>query len=321
MSEYLLRRFLLIFPLLIGITFLDFVFINLAPGDPINAMIDPMEMTFMSKEEIQARRAELGLDKPLLVRYASWVKELARGNLGYSIMFKNSVAKLIRDTVGNTITLMAWALVTSIIVGIVLGIISALRPYTKLDYALTAFAFTGVAMPGFFFGLALIYLISLRAGLLPTSGLVTPGAPSSVLDSAQHLFLPVAALAYEGIASIMRYTRGSMLEVLHQEYITTARAKGLREPHVILRHGLVNAMLPVITIIGLRLPALFGGSVIIESIFSLPGMGKLMVDATNFRDYPLIMGGLLISALLVLLSNLLADISYAVADPRIRYQT
>ncbi|MSP14004.1 MAG: ABC transporter permease [Chloroflexi bacterium] len=321
MSEYLLRRFLLIFPLIIGITFLDFIFINLAPGDPINAMIDPMVMTFMSKEEVQARRAELGLDKPLVVRYVSWVKELAQGNLGYSIMFKNSVAKLIRGSVGNTITLMVWALITSVVVGIVLGIISALRPYTKLDYALTAFAFTGVAMPGFFFGLALIYLVSLKAGLLPTSGLVTPGLPPSVWDSAQHLILPVAALAYEGIASIMRYTRGSMLEVLHQDYITTARAKGLREPRVILRHGFVNAMLPVITIIGLRLPSLFAGSVIIETIFSLPGMGKLMVDATSFRDYPLIMGGLLISALLVLLSNLVADISYAVADPRIRYQS
>jgi peptide/nickel transport system permease protein len=200
-----------------------------------------------------------------------------------------------------------------------MGMISALRPYSRLDYALTAFAFSGTAMPGFFLGLLLIYVVSLKLGLLPTGGITTPGV-TSWADRLQHMILPVAALSYETLAGLMRYTRASMLEVLHQEYVTTARAKGLRERAVIVRHALRNALLPIITIIGLRMPALIGGSVLIETVFNYPGIGLTMVSATKGLDYPLLMGGVLVTGVVVLLSNLLVDVAYGVADPRIRYE-
>jgi peptide/nickel transport system permease protein len=201
----------------------------------------------------------------------------------------------------------------------VMGMISALRPYSKLDYALTAFAFSGTAMPGFFLGLLLIYVISLKMGLLPTGGITTPGV-TSLVDRLQHMILPVIALSYETLAGLMRYTRASMLEVLHQEFVITARAKGLTKQTVIVQHALRNALLPIITILGLRIPALIGGSVLIETVFNYPGIGLTMVNATKGLDYPLLMGGVLVTGVVVLLSNVVADLAYGAADPRIRYE-
>jgi peptide/nickel transport system permease protein len=318
--HYLARRVVLIVPLLLGITFLNFVLINLAPGDPITAMLDPMEVSSLSEAEIEAKREALGLDDPLPVRYALWLKELATGNLGHSIKFKRPVAEMIAERVGNTIRLTIVSLLIAVLVGVALGVLSAVRPYSLLDYGATAFAFVGVAMPGFFFALLLIYVFSLRIGILPTSGMTTPGADPSLLDRAKHMVLPVVALAYGDIGSLLRYTRGSMLETLHQDYVTTGRAKGLPEYRVILRHAFGNALIPLITVIGLHLPALVGGAFIIEAIFNWPGMGTLMLSAVTARDYTLLMGGLLVIGLLVLVSNLLADVAYAVADPRIRYR-
>ncbi|MEZ4865092.1 MAG: ABC transporter permease [Caldilineaceae bacterium] len=317
MGQYILRRLILIPILLLGITAIDFTFINLAPGDPITAMLDPAEMRQMTDEDIARRRAALGLDQPIPVRYLLWVKEVATGNLGHSYIKAQPVARLMRDGIRNTITLMIFSLIFTTIVGVLLGIISALYPYSWLDYTLTALSFSGVAMPSFFFALILIFVGALWLGWFPTSGLITPGAPSSLSDRFMHMVLPLIALSIGGTASLLRYTRSSMLEVLQEEYITTARAKGLSARIINVRHAFKNAALPIITILGLQIPGLFGGAVIIETIFSIPGIGSTMVEATGNSDYPVMMGGILLSGITVLVSNLLADVAYAFADPRI----
>ena len=227
---------------------------------------------------------------------------------------------MILRALGNSMPVMIFALLISTIAGITLGIVSALKPYSLLDSVLTTFAFAGVAVPGFFFALLLIYAVAIRMDILPTGGVTTPGVEPSFGDRLSHIILPGIALAYETTGSLLRYTRSSLLEVLHQDYMTTARAKGLVEHIVVLRHGLRNALLPIITILGLRLPSMFGGAVLIETVFNYPGVGLTMVHATRMHDYPLLMGGVLMTAVLVLLSNLLADLSYTVADPRIRYE-
>ena len=319
MREYVFRRLLLIPVLLLGITVIDFVFINMAPGDPVTAMLDPQDVRRMSQADIQARREALGLNRPAHIRYLLWLKELSKGNLGHSMIQSRPVAQLVVEGVKNTFLLMVLSLIVGTGLGISLGILSALRPYSHVDYFLTALAFTGVAMPSFFLALILILVGAVELRWFPTSGIITPGVPPSLLDRLRHLVLPVMAISFGGMASILRYTRSSMLEVLGQEYIVAARAKGLSDLNVIGRHAFKNALLPIITILGLSLPTLFGGSVIIETLFNIPGIGSLMVNALNARDYPVMMGGILLSGLLILCSNLLADIAYALADPRIRY--
>ncbi|MBX3010005.1 MAG: ABC transporter permease [Caldilineaceae bacterium] len=317
MGQYILRRLLLIPILLLGITAIDFIFINMAPGDPITAMLDPAEMRMMTQADIDRRRAALGLDQPVLVRYFLWLKELSTGNLGHSYIKAQPVSRLMIDGIKNTILLMGLSLVVTTMVGVALGIISALKPYSWVDYTLTALSFSGVAMPSFFFALILIFLGALKLGWFPTSGLITPGVPYSLMDQLRHMVLPLIALSIGGTASLLRYTRSSMLEVLQEEYITTARAKGLSTAMINVRHAFKNAALPIITILGLQIPGLFGGAVIIETIFSIPGIGSTMVEAMGKSDYPVMMGGILLSGITVLFSNLLADVAYAFADPRI----
>jgi peptide/nickel transport system permease protein len=320
MSPYIIRRLTLVIPLLLGITIINYAIYALAPGDPVSAMINPMEAHEWSAEDMQKARARLGLDKPIPVRYALWLKEAVRGNLGYSVRTGLSVSETMVRGISNTFTLIALSMLLSSVGGVVLGILSALRPYSVLDYALTAFAFAGASMPGFFLALLLVYFVSLGLGILPTGGISTPGAPPSFLNRLEHMVLPVLALTYEGLGSLLRFTRAGMLEVLSQEYVTAARSKGLMERAVIGRHAFRNALLPLITVLGLRLPSLFGGALLIEFVFNYPGIGSIMVDATRQRDYPLVMGGVLVTAIAVLIANLIADISYGVADPRIRYE-
>jgi peptide/nickel transport system permease protein len=320
MSTYVLRRILLVFPILLGVTIINYTIFALAPGDPVSAMIDPFELSQMTAEDLQEAREALGLNKPVPIRYLLWLGQAIQGNLGYSIWFNTPVFEVMLRALGNSMPVMIFALLISTIAGITLGIVSALKPYSLLDSVLTTFAFAGVAVPGFFFALLLIYAVAIRMDILPTGGVTTPGVEPSFGDRLSHIILPGIALAYETTGSLLRYTRSSLLEVLHQDYMTTARAKGLVEHIVILRHGLRNALLPIITILGLRLPSMFGGAVLIETVFNYPGVGLTMVHATRMHDYPLLMGGVLMTAVLVLLSNLLADLSYTVADPRIRYE-
>ena len=318
MSAYVLRRLALLPILLLGITMINFAVFTLSPGDPIISMVDPTEMTSLTPEQVEARREALGLNQPIPVRYVLWLKETLTGNLGHSIQQTIPVSQVLRAGIGNTLLLLLMVMVIETIGGVALGFIAALKPYTKLDYVLTTLAFAGASIPGFFLGLILIYLGALRLGWLPTGGISTVGQ-SSITDRLEHMILPAIALSVDGFGGIMRYTRSALLEVFKQDFITTARAKGLRERTVILGHAFRNASLPLITVTGLRLPTLLGGAVLIETVFNYPGIGLAMVRATTMRDYPVLMGGVLFSAAAVLLASLIADLAYAWADPRIRY--
>jgi peptide/nickel transport system permease protein len=318
MSQYVLRRILLIPVLLLGITMLDFAFINLTPGDPVAAFVDPNELHMMDPAQIEARKEQLGLNKPLPVRYVNWVGDLAQGDLGRSIIKSQPVSRMMINGLKNTALLMSLALVVSAVIGIVFGIISAIKQHTWVDYTLTTVAFVGVGMPSFFFALILILFGALKFGWFPTSGIVTPG-DGSLPDRMRHLVLPLIALAITGSGSVMRYMRSSLIEVLNEDYVTTARSKGLKSSTVVMRRAVRNALLTIITVLGLRIPPLFSGAVIIESIFSIPGIGSTLVEAMKTKDYPVIMGGVLMTGVLVLVSSLVADLLYAVADPRIRY--
>jgi peptide/nickel transport system permease protein len=315
-----LRRVLISVPVLLGVTVFSFIFINVAPGDPVSAFIDPVSRAELGPEWVELRRAQLGLDKPLPVRYAIWLGELAQGNLGYSAISGESVAQAIRQRLGPTLQLMGTALLVAVVLGAALGILSAVRQYSALDYAATVAGFVAISMPSFFLGLGLIYIFSVNLRLLPTAGMQTLGAPPSLGDQLAHMVLPVTVLGLGQAALLMRFVRSSMLEVIRVDFVTTARAKGLGERAVLLGHVFRNTLIPLITVVGLSLPTLLGGAVITEQIFQWPGMGTLAIRAVNSRDYPLLMGVILVTSSMVLLSNLIADMLYGIADPRIRYQ-
>ncbi len=319
MQRYLLRRLLISVPILLGVSIFSFVFIHLAPGDPVEALIDPVMRADLGPEWVAQRRAELGLNQPLPVRYAIWLGQLAEGNMGFSLISRQPVGAQIQERLGPTLLLMGTSLLVAVVIGIPLGVLSAIRRYSILDYVATIGGFVAISTPSFFLGLGLIYVLSVNLHLLPTSGMFTLGVEPSVPDLLAHLVLPVTVLGLGQTPQILRYTRSSVLDVLRQEYVTTARSKGLSDDVVMVRHALRNALIPLITVLGLSLPNLLGGAVITEQIFQWPGMGWLAVRAVNGRDYPLLMGVILVTATMVLLSNLLADILYAYADPRIRY--
>ena len=324
MSRYLLRRLLLSIPVLFGITIINFTFIRLAPGDPVSMMIPPeiletgaaQEMTEEWRQDMEER---LGLDKPIPVQYVIWLGELATGNFGRSISTGRAVLPDLSVRIWPTLKLMGTALAISVVLGITAGAVSATRPYSWFDYLASLGAMLGVSVPNFFQALLFIYFFSIVLHWLPTSGMSTLGMDPSLWDTLTHLVMPAIVLGTSGAASLARYTRSSLLEVLRQDYVTTARSKGLAERWILVRHAFRNGILPVITIISLQLPNLFGGSVIVEQIFYWQGMGLLAIKAVLERDYPVIMAFNLLSATMVLFANLLADLAYAVADPRIRY--
>jgi len=325
MNRYILRRIFQAIPVLIGITIITFTFTELAPGDAVSSMLLSQQESGLAGElDTATLRAQYGLDQPPPVRYLQWMSGLAQGNMGVRIRSRVPVAEEIGRRLPATIQLMLAALTISIVLGIPFGIYSALRQYSRLDYFLTTFVFIGISVPGFFAAIAVIYLFAVKLGWFPTSGYSTPGQTfgfwGGLWDQVHHLALPALVLGIESTASVMRYTRSSMLEVIKLDYMVTARSKGLGQQTIIIRHALRNALLPVITILGLRLPSLFGGAIIIENIFNWPGMGILYLDGVSTRDYPLIMGMVLISALLIVVSNLFTDLAYAVVDPRIRYE-
>lgn len=320
MGQYILRRLAISVPVLLGVTIVAFILVNLAPGDPVSAMIDPFTRAEMGEEWLETRREQLGLNDPVPVRYGLWLKELAQGNLGYSLVNRQPVLNQILDRAGATILLMGTAILVSIIIGIPLGIFSAVRQYSILDYIATTFGFMAISMPSFFLGLGLMYLFAVELRWLPTSGMRTLGKPESIQDLLLHMIMPVTVLACAQLPLFMRYSRSAMLEAMGADYMVTARAKGLRESIVLTRHALRNALIPILTIVGLTLPELLSGAVITETIFSWPGMGMLAMNAVTGRDYPLILGIILFTAGLVLISNLITDLFYAVADPRIRYR-
>jgi peptide/nickel transport system permease protein len=320
------RRLLGAIPLVLGIATIIFFVVNLAPGDPVNRFLNPQ----MSPEAAQQIRVNLGLDQPIHIRYVRWVGELAQGNLGFSFSENRPVADIIRDLLPNTLILSASAIGIAFVLGILLGIVQAVRQYSLVDSIASVVGLFFYSMPSFWLALMMVLVFSYFAyegdWLIQFPGTYMQDVDyarfspwEKVQDRLLHLTLPATSLALVLAAGIARYTRGSMLEVIRQDYVRTARAKGLSEPVVILRHALRNALIPVITLLGLYLPFLFSGTVFVESVFSWPGMGKLVVDAILERDYPVIMGGSLVFATMVVVGNLVADLLYAVVDPRIRY--
>jgi peptide/nickel transport system permease protein len=320
MQQYILRRIAMSVPVLIGVTLLSFLLVNLAPGDPVSAMIDPFTRAELGEEWVEQRKEQLGLNDPVAVRYGLWLREIVQGNLGYSLIGGQPVLDQIADRIGPTILLMGSAIIVSMVIGIPLGILSAVRQYSLLDYITTTFGFLAVSTPSFFLGLGLMYLFAVELKVLPTSGMRTLGQPESAKDLLLHMIMPVAVLAMAQLPLFMRYSRSAMLEAMGADYVVTARSKGLAERIVLVRHAFRNALIPLISITGLTLPELLSGAVITETIFSWPGMGMLAMRAVGARDYPLILGVILVTATLVLISNLLSDLLYAVADPRIRFR-
>jgi peptide/nickel transport system permease protein len=293
--------------------------VNLAPGDPVAALINPETAALLGPEWYALQRERLGLDAPVPVRYVRWISEIAQGNFGYSTFDRLPVINKIADRVWPTLYLMLTVQVISLTIAIPVGIISALKQYSTIDYAVTIFGFAAISIPSFFLALGAIYIFSLKLGWLPVANMRTLGQEPSIGDYLSHLVLPATVLGLANAAPLIRYVRSSMLEVIRQDYVRVARAKGLGEWSVIMSHAARNALIPLITVIALTLPAILGGTVVIETIFAWPGMGQLAISAVRNRDYPMIMALNMIIATLILLSNLLADILYAAVDPRIKY--
>lgn len=315
MTAYLIRRLVMTLPILLGISVLSFAIMQAAPGQPTSMNLDPN----ISAEDRQKKLEALGLNDPPHIQYVRWLGNFVSGEMGVSYVRKRPVKQMILERIPATVTLMGVSLLLAAVVAIPIGVISAHKQYTPVDYATTTGAFLGLSIPDFWLGLMLIMFFSVQLDWTPIGGISTLGAEFSILDRIHHLILPSLVLATASMASLVRYTRSSMVEVLHQDYIRTARAKGFPERTVVYKHGLRNALLPVITIFGLMLPVLVGGSVVVEKLFSWPGLGLMFIDATFQRDYPVIMALVMISAVLTVIGNLIADILYAVADPRIEY--
>ena len=318
--DYVLRRLAMVPLLILGITLITYILISFAPGDPITALINPEEMNVRSAEEIEQMREELGLNDPVPVRYGLWLKEAVQGNLGYSYQSSRPVSEIIWSRIPETLLLSGSSIILAMTVGTTLGVISARKQYSFLDYVLTIGAFFGLSVPAFFFAMIGIFVFAVQLNWLPVFGMWTPGEPTGLnMDLLKHAILPVSALALPQVAEYMRYARAATLDAMGAEHVTTARAKGLAESVVFRRHVFRNALLPLVTIVGLSLPGVIGGSFIIETIFSWPGIGLLGYTAVLQRDYPLQIGIALLTATIVLIANLATDITYAIVDPRIRY--
>ncbi|EIJ81856.1 oligopeptide ABC transporter permease [Bacillus methanolicus PB1] len=316
MLSYIPRRTFAAIPLLLGITVISFVIIQMAPGDPASLLMDP-NISPADKEKFIEK---YGLNDPIHVQYLKWLGNMLQGDFGTSLIRKGTpVIELIINRLPNTLLLMAVSTLIALLISIPFGIISATKRYSKLDYLVTVASFLGLAIPNFWLGLILIMVFAVHLKWFPTGGVATLNAPFSIWDRIHHLIMPAFVLASADMASLTRYTRSSMIEVINQDYMRTARAKGFNERKVIYNHGLKNGLIPIITIFGLMIPGFIGGAVVVESVFGWPGLGKLFIDSAFQRDYPVIMALTVISAVFVVISNLFADILYAIFDPRIEY--
>ncbi len=303
-------------PIFIGITIISFAIVHLAPGDPMTVMTNPK----LRPSDIQRIKANLGLDQPLPVQYYKWLVSLVRLDFGNSFISGRPVSDVLKEKVPITLLLCSTGMFVALAIAVVLGILSATRQYSKTDYAISVFAFAGLSVPTFWFALMLILVFSVHLGWLPATGMYNLKAAKITLgDRISHMIMPVIAFAAPSIASWTRYMRSSMLEVIREDYIRTARSKGLKESVVIYKHALRNALIPMVTLLGLSLAFLIGGAFVIESIFGWPGMGRTGLDAIWQRDYPIVMAINTLTAVLVLVFNLLTDLTYGFIDPRIKY--
>ena len=315
MTRYIIGRVLGAIPLLIGISFLVFMLVNAAPGNPFQELIlNPGTRP----QDVQALKEAYGLDKPLPVRYFIWLGNVVQGDFGNSLKNYTSVRELVISRLPNTLKLTVAAFIMALVFSIPVGVYCAVRRNSVFDYVATIASVAGVSIPVFWLGLMLILLFAVQLGWLPTGGVVPTKGEAGFLVQLKHLILPAFVLAITEIAGWTRYIRGQMLEVIRQDYIRTAHAKGLRERLVIFRHALRNALLPLITLFGLTIPTFFSGALLTETIFAWPGIGLLTFESAVARDYPVILGTVMFSALLVILGNLLSDIGYSLLDPRIK---
>ena len=315
MTRFLIRRLLGAIPLLLGVAVLSFVFMQLAPGGPDALFARNARMT---EEALQAIRHNMGLDRPVHEQLVIWLGNLARGDLGISYTQYRPVSEVIWDVVPNTLLLMGTGMMISLAAALIFGILAARRQYGFFDNATSFISYFGLAMPVFWFGLMLQLLFAVRLGWLPSAGMQSASG-GGALDVARHLVLPALTIAIGSIAGWSRYVRSSTIESLNQDYVRTARAKGMEEQRVLVGHVLRNALIPFVTVVGIDVPLFLTGAVLTETVYSLPGMGRLFFDALTVRDYPVLMGILLLGAVLIVLGNLIADILYGVLDPRISY--
>ena len=312
MRGYVLRRLFQGIVLLVVVSAVIFAIVHSAPGGPALLIHPDMDPT-----QVKAMERQLGLDDPIPVQYARWIGNAVRGNLGKSYQHSLPTLELLAERLPNTLLLSGVALALAVLLAIPLGTISAVYRYSYLDYAATVTAFAGVSIPVFWLAILLIIVFSVTLGWLPSAGMRTVGVPASAGDLFRHLLMPSLVLATFPLAQLMRYVRSSMVDVLAQDYVRTARAKGLSETAMLCRHALRNALIPMVTVLGVLTPRLLGGAVITETVFAWPGLGRLAVEAAITRDYPVIMGATLLVSSLVILSNLITDLLYVVIDPRI----
>lgn len=314
MSAFVIRRIGQSALLLILVTVIAFALMHLAPGGPLAVYaLNPS----LRAEDLERIERNFGLDRPIHIQYARWAEGMLTGDWGRSYRDSRPVRQVILDRIPATLELTATALVIAVTLGIAVGVLGALRQYSVPDYLATVGAMIALSIPTFWFGLMVIYLFAERLSWIPSGGRATLGADFSLGDHLHHLIAPAAVLGLVLVATWSRYTRAAMLEVIGQDYVRTARSKGLAERRVIVRHAFRNAVVPLVTLAGIQLPLLFGGALVTESVFTWPGMGRLFVDSLGYRDYPVLMGVLFVTASLVILCNLLADIASAVVDPRI----
>ena len=315
MTKYIIKRIVIALVVLFGIAIIDYTIMCIA-GNPIEMLSGGPKV---SEAVLQQRAANLGLDQPVYIQYFKWLGQVLQGNFGYSYKSYQSVSEMIRTHVGPTLILMGTSLVVSMLIAAVAGIYSAVHQYSKGDYVVVTLAFLGQSIPSFFIALILIYIFTIKLGWLPSSGMRTLGVGGSWIEL-KYMIMPVLVLSFATAGRNIRYIRSAVLEILQKEYLRTAKAKGIGKFKVINKHALRNAVIPIVTVFGMEIPSLFGGAVIIEQVFSWPGLGLLTMNSIMSRDYPVIMAVCLLSAVVVLAGNLITDILYAVVDPTVQYK-
>ncbi len=316
MNAYLIKRLLMVFPTVFGAVTLVFFAIHLAPGDPIALYIPPDFPVNASPERVAELRARLGLDRPLHVQYTSFIAGLFQGDLGTSLQHRNPVAQGLLDRLPNTLQLGVLSLAIAVVLGVTVGIVSAVRRGTWLDNAAMTLALFGVSIPNFWLGMLLMQLVGLHWPILPPSGF---GGSIFTLEGLRYALLPAITIGISGAGGLARYTRSSMLDVLNEDYVRTARSKGLSERLVVYKHALRNALIPIITLLGLSFGSMLSGAVIVETVFGWPGLGRYLVTGISNRDFPVVQGAVLVIAVGFVLANLITDLVYGFVDPRIRY--
>ena len=315
MVQFIVKRVLQAIPLLIGVSVIGFAMMHLAPGGPLAVYtLNPT----ITAQDIERIKQVFGLDQPVYIQYLKWATGMFTGNWGNTFFGGRPVLDVILERLPATFLLMGSGMSLAVVIGMLIGILGAVRRYSIFDYLATTGAMVALSFPTFWFGLMAIFIFALKLGWLPSGGMYTLGGEEDLLDLLRHLILPTVVLALVLVAQWSRYTRSSFLEVIHQDYIRTAKSKGLSAPRVLFRHAFPNALAPLIALAGIQLPWLFSGALVTETIFGWPGMGRLFVDSLTMKEYPVLMGMIMITAIAVILGNLLADVINALIDPRIR---